>query len=168
MTYSNSDKPQHGQKLLPFVLGGCVVVALCALPLCLLLGGAANAGYWIIRQPPSALAQEPSGPIDPAGFDSIPAGDSSAGEQIFTTSGCSACHSLDAGVRIVGPSISGILTSAATRKPGYTAEMYLYESIISPNAYVVAGFQSGIMPAEYADRLSDQQLADLVAFLMMR
>ena len=143
-------------------------MVLCVLPLCLVLGGIANAGYWMFRQPPIAFAQGPSEPTDPAEFASLPTGDAAAGEQLFTgPGGCSACHSLDADVRIVGPSLFDISTRAAARKTDYTAEMYIYESITNPNAYVVDGFP-GLMPAEYAKRFSDQQFADLIAFLMTR
>ena len=59
-----------------------------------------------------------------------------------------------------------VASRAATRKPGDTAEQYIYESIVAPAAYTVAGFHEGIMPADYGRRLNDQQLADLLAFLM--
>jgi hypothetical protein len=41
-----------------------------------------------------------------------------------------------------------------------------YESIVDPNAYVAAGFQGAIMPDGYKQQLSEQQLADLIEFLM--
>jgi mono/diheme cytochrome c family protein len=39
---------------------------------------------------------------------------------------------------------------------------YTAESMTDPNAYVVQGFPKGVMPAF---KLSDKQIADLVAFL---
>jgi hypothetical protein len=50
-------------------------------------------------------------------------------------------------------------------RAGYSAEMYLYESIVYPDAFVVPGFHSGIMPPVHGQRLDDQAIADLVAFL---
>ena len=74
--------------------------------------------------------------------------------------GCKACHSLEPAVRIVGPSLAGVSTRAQGND--------IYESIVNPNASVVSGFQRGIMPGDYLQRLSAQQLADLVAFLKIR
>jgi hypothetical protein len=39
------------------------------------------------------------------------------------------------------------------------------ESIVDPNKEVAAGFQPNIMPTTFGESLSDEQLADLVAFL---
>jgi cytochrome c1 len=39
------------------------------------------------------------------------------------------------------------------------------ESIVDPNKEIAAGFQPNIMPGTFGESLSDQQLADLVAFL---
>ena len=57
---------------------------------------------------------------------------------------------------------------AATTRPGYSAEMYLYESIVDPGAFAAEGQRAGIMPANFGQRMSDQELADLVAYLMTR
>jgi hypothetical protein len=46
--------------------------------------------------------------------------------------------------------------------------MHIYESIVYPNAEVAEGFQIGIMPPNFKERLTPQQLADLVAFLMTK
>ncbi len=153
---------------LPLVLGGCAVLALCSCA-CLLVAGAADAFYWFYTQRTPGVAQAPAADVIRAELESLPAGDASGGEQAFTgEGGCSACHSLDSGVRIVGPSLSGVASRAATLKVDYSAEMYLYESLAYPDAYVVEGFQRGLMPAGFKQRLSEHQLADLVAFLMTK
>jgi cytochrome c2 len=77
-----------------------------------------------------------------------------------------ACHSLEPDVKVVGPSLAGVASRAATRKPGYAPDLYLYESITNPNAYLVPGFQPDLMPKTFADTLSPQDLADIIAFLM--
>jgi cytochrome c2 len=100
-----------------------------------------------------------------AQFGALPAGQASAGEQVFSSAGCVACHSLDEGVVLVGPSLHGIGTRAGTQRPDYPPEAYLYQSIVNPNAFVVEGFQPSIMPQTFADVLSEQQLADVIAFL---
>jgi len=102
-----------------------------------------------------------------AEFDALPPGDVTAGQQVFQgAGGCTACHSLVPDQPGVGPSQAGLAARAATRQPGYSAQAYVYESIVSPNAYVVQGFQSGIMPATFKSTLSPQQLADVIAFLL--
>jgi mono/diheme cytochrome c family protein len=49
---------------------------------------------------------------------------------------------------------------------GQSAEAYLRESIVDPDAYVVEGFTPGIMPSNYRTQLSDEQITDLVVYLM--
>ena len=42
-------------------------------------------------------------------------------------------------------------------KPGKSAEDYVHESIVEPDAYTVSGFGKGVMPS-YEGKLSDKQL----------
>ena len=98
-------------------------------------------------------------------FGALPAGDASGGQAVFTSAGCVACHSLEPDVTLVGPSLNGVGARAGTRRPDYPPEAYLYEAVTNPNAFVVDGFQAGIMPPNFKDTLSAQQLADVIAFL---
>ncbi len=100
------------------------------------------------------------------GLEALPKGDATAGKTVFTAAGCGVCHSLEPNVKIVGPSLAGVATRATTRKPGYSAERYLYESITNPNAYVVEGFAPDLMPKTFKDTLSPQDLANVMAFLL--
>jgi len=100
-----------------------------------------------------------------AKFDTLPVGDAARGEQIFFTQPCHVCHT----DQTVGPAFPGdppLAVRAATRRSAYSAGLYLYESIVEPNAYAVSGFQKDIMPNEFGGTLTDQQLADLIAYLM--
>ncbi len=83
-----------------------------------------------------------------------------------TNAGCRICHSLEPGVVLVGPSFAGVATRAAKRIPGMSAEEYLRQSILDPDAYVVEGFPAGQMITGLGDILTEQQIDDLVAFLM--
>jgi hypothetical protein len=47
-----------------------------------------------------------------------------------------------------------------------SAQDYLMQSLIDPDAHVVEGFQPGQMRPDLADALTQQQLDDLVAFLL--
>jgi cytochrome c2 len=101
----------------------------------------------------------------------ITGGNPERGRDIFFASsigqsaGCRVCHSIKPGERKVGPSLAGIATRAATRVPGMSAEEYIRQSIEDPGAYIVEGFPNAMLP-DMAEKLSDQQMEDLIAFLM--
>jgi mono/diheme cytochrome c family protein len=105
------------------------------------------------------------------GGDAGPAGggDPTAGEEVFNQAAapaCNTCHSLQPGEDLVGPSLAGIGNQAGTRVSGQSAEAYLRESVTDPDAHVVEGYNANIMPAVYASQLSDQQIQDLVAYML--
>jgi len=95
-----------------------------------------------------------------------------AGEKLFkqatigNQAGCSACHSLEPDVILVGPSLAGIARQAGSRVPGMSAEEYIRQSILEPNAYIVEGFPKNIMPSAWGEELTDEHINDLVAYLM--
>lgn len=78
---------------------------------------------------------------------------------------CATCHSLEAGVRIIGPSLAGVAVAAATRMDGFSAREYLEMSILKPGFYLVEGYPDA-MPAGLAKQLTSEQLNDLVEFLL--
>jgi mono/diheme cytochrome c family protein len=99
-------------------------------------------------------------------------GSAQAGQELFkqatigNQAGCATCHSLQEGVTIVGPSLAGVGSRAGERVSGLSAEDYLRQSILEPNAYTVEGFSANIMPLVWSDVLSKEQVDDLIAFLM--
>ncbi|MDX1600194.1 MAG: c-type cytochrome [Anaerolineales bacterium] len=110
-----------------------------------------------------------------------PSGDPQRGEELYrqqklgggAAPGCVSCHSLDPGVVKVGPSHANVGSRAqgVIQEPGYqgeatTAAEYLRESILDPNAHVAEGFDPGVMYQDYAEVLTEQQIEDLVAFLL--
>jgi hypothetical protein len=42
---------------------------------------------------------------------------------------------------------------------------FILESIVNPDAEVTEGFADNLMPEDYGQKLTEEQLADLVAFL---
>lgn len=92
-----------------------------------------------------------------------PAGNAATGKQLFAAQGCGSCHTFaPAGATgKVGPDLDHLAADAAKAGRG-TVQQYATESIEDPNAYVVPGFPSGVMPKF---QLSAAQVADLVAFL---
>jgi cytochrome c oxidase subunit 2 len=89
------------------------------------------------------------------------------GKQVFTSSGCAGCHTLaDAGANAtVGPKLDDLARVAGRRKKGTKAEDYVRESITEPQAFVVKGF-SNVMPKDYREQLSPEQLDALVEYLL--
>ena len=91
----------------------------------------------------------------------------SEGAQLFASQGCVGCHKVkDQGGGALGPDLSTIGSSAATRKSGTDAKGYLHERIVNPNAFVVQGFQPNVMPGTYGQTLQPQQIDALVNYLL--
>jgi mono/diheme cytochrome c family protein len=95
-----------------------------------------------------------------------------AGEKLFaqtvtgTQAGCITCHSLNADEVIVGPSMVGIGSRAGERVAGMSADDYIKESILNPDAYLVEDFPAGTMPQVWGDELSSEQVDQLIAYLL--
>lgn len=111
-------------------------------------------------------------PFSPEAFCAWHIGDPEAGRAIFErpvladAGGCVTCHSLEEDVTLVGPSLYGVATLAETRQPGIIPANYLYLSITQPDFHVVAGFRPNLMPANYANDLTEEEITNLVSFLM--
>jgi len=89
------------------------------------------------------------------------------GRIVYNERGCGGCHTIEGlSAGIVGPNLSQVGAVAGTRVPDQSAEDYLRESILNPNAHVVEGFQPNIMPQNFGELISPEQLSDLVAFLL--
>jgi mono/diheme cytochrome c family protein len=94
--------------------------------------------------------------------------DEKAGQQIMTGKGaCIGCHILGGVGGQTGPNLSQVGAVAETRKPGLDAASYLRESIRSPQAFVVPGY-SPVMPAYTEGNLSEQELNQVIAYLLTR
>jgi len=97
-----------------------------------------------------------------------------AGQAIFesttigTSPGCVTCHSVEPGKVIVGPSLAGIAPDAAgdAEEEGISTEEMLKVMITDPEAEVVEGFPANTMPKDFATQLSEQELDQLIAYLM--
>lgn len=106
--------------------------------------------------------------------EAAPIGDAANGEKLFTSAtigtnnapGCITCHSLEPDVVIVGPSQAGLEVRAETRVPGLSAEEYIRQSIVEPNAYIVEGFTPDVMYQNYATDLTQDQINDLIAYTL--
>lgn len=153
--------------------------ALAAVTTAVLAAGAAaqHAGH---TSPPSVAPTKPPAPISmeelhrhggvPRGWKfTLPAGDPKAGREIFGKLECNKCHEVkpdfpraERGAGDVGPELTGM--------GGQHPAEYLAESIIDPNAVIVAGpgfvgaDGRSVMP-DYRDSVTFTELVDLVAYL---
>ncbi len=89
------------------------------------------------------------------------------GERWAKNNGCQSCHSID-GTSSVGPTWKGLFDSTQTLIDGTKVtvdEAYLHTAIVDPNAQVPQGFSPNIMPQNFKDSLTDQQISDIIAFI---
>lgn len=89
------------------------------------------------------------------------------GAEVALQMGCSACHTTDGNVS-VGPTWQGLLGSERTFADGsrrVADEAYVRQSILDPNAKVVEGFLPGIMPQNFAERLSGSEVDSVIEYL---
>jgi cytochrome c oxidase subunit 2 len=86
------------------------------------------------------------------------------GRGLFQTLACASCHVADG--KGQGPSYVGLYGNRRQFADGSTAiadDNYIRESILNPNAKVVAGY-APIMPS-YQGRISEEEILDIIAFL---
>lgn len=80
------------------------------------------------------------------------------------------CYTCHVGA-VNGPAVDGTWARAQNERlrlpefAGYTGEHYLVESIILPNSYIVPNYAANVMPDNWGDKLTLQELADIVAYL---
>ena len=99
----------------------------------------------------------------------LPEGDSASGEMLFAqrignAPACSGCHQISDD-RGVGPGLAGYADHAGDVIEGQDAIEYTYLSIVSPAAHIVDGY-ANVMYDGYGKALDDQQMADIIAYLL--
>ena len=86
------------------------------------------------------------------------------GQALVAANGCSACHSIN-GSAGIGPTWLGLYGSQVHLSDGSTVtadDAYLHESIKAPQAKIVAGFETQLMPTF---PFTDNQINDIVAYM---
>jgi cytochrome c oxidase subunit 2 len=89
------------------------------------------------------------------------------GQQLYSLFGCSTCHSTD-GSKKIGPTWSKLFGSTVTLADGTRVnadENYLIDSITDPNKQIVKGFTPNVMPATFANALTQEQIQDIVSYI---
>jgi mono/diheme cytochrome c family protein len=79
---------------------------------------------------------------------------------------CIACHNTGDSTAVVGPSLMGIARNAGNRHQGMTAAEYIRNVIINPDVNVVPNTKPGIMPSSFARTLNQQQIEDIISYLL--
>jgi cytochrome c oxidase subunit 2 len=88
----------------------------------------------------------------------------SAGEGLFGQLGCATCHKSEGGA--LGPSLVGVPGKTVALEGGASVtadDDYLRESILTPQAKVVAGFKP-VMPT-FKGQVSEEQILQLIAYI---
>ncbi|HWP59569.1 MAG TPA: cytochrome c oxidase subunit II [Candidatus Acidoferrales bacterium] len=86
------------------------------------------------------------------------------GGKLFQRLGCATCHRLEG--RGIGPVLAGLFDSEVRLQDGRTVkadESYLRESILNPQAKIVAGFQP-LMPS-FQGRVREDEIQQLIAYI---
>jgi mono/diheme cytochrome c family protein len=93
----------------------------------------------------------------------IEPGNAEAGKEVFTKIAqppCGNCHTYEAAgtTQTLGPNLDDALQGQDAAE--------IAEDIVNPDATISEGFPDNLMPEDYGQKLSEKQLADLVAFLL--
>ena len=86
-------------------------------------------------------------------------GDPAAGKGLFEAQGCGGCHTFSAAgaSATIGPNLDQVLK-------GKDAE-FVRESVVDPNKEIAKGYPPNVMPQDFGQKLSPNDVDDLVAFL---
>jgi cytochrome c oxidase subunit 2 len=87
------------------------------------------------------------------------------GEKLYRLRGCAQCHSTD-GKASVGPTFKDVFGHDVQVKSGGSVladENYVRESILEPQAKIVAGFEP-VMPT-FKGKLSDREISAVIEYL---
>jgi cytochrome c oxidase subunit 2 len=92
-------------------------------------------------------------------------GASGSGKAVFTSAGCGACHTFKpaGSTGAVGPDLDNLVADA--KKAGEDPAAYVKESIVDPNKVIVKGYQPGVMPGNFGQSLTPQEIDSLVKYL---
>jgi mono/diheme cytochrome c family protein len=82
------------------------------------------------------------------------------GGQVFANNGCGSCHTFAAANAsgTVGPDLDEVLSGQS--------DAQVEESIVDPDAEIASGFQAGVMPTNYGEAITPDDLKLLIEFLL--
>lgn len=104
--------------------------------------------------PTPAVAIDPDDPI-------------ALGRLAFIQQGCSGCHTIEnISQAVTGPILDGLASRAGGQVDGLSAEEYIIQSILEPNAFVVEGFNEGVMPQNFGELIPEDVFDSLMVYLL--
>jgi cytochrome c oxidase subunit 2 len=121
---------------------------------------------WLKKQEKGAAPAPPSTSTSTSTSSTTPISPTQAGLMVFNQNGCAACHTLSAANATgkVGPDLDNLVSYAKTAKQ--PLESFVHQSIVDPDAYIQPGYSKGVMPANFGQVLTKEQLDHLVTFLV--
>ena len=103
------------------------------------------------EEPVTARSPEPTAASEPAAAHD--------GKAVWVAQGCGSCH------RFAAASATGEFAPDLTQTLAGMPESYIRESIVTPSKVIASGFSGGMMPEDYATRMSPAELDRLVEFI---
>ena len=89
------------------------------------------------------------------------------GRLVFVQQGCIGCHTVEGlSTATTGPVLNGLADRAGSTVDGMDAEEYIKNSIKNPSDYVVSEFNDGLMPANFSELITDEEMDLLLSFLL--
>ncbi|HET7704436.1 MAG TPA: cytochrome c oxidase subunit II, partial [Candidatus Limnocylindrales bacterium] len=87
------------------------------------------------------------------------------GSETFAQAGCGGCHALaKAGTDAqIGPPLDDL--AAAAERAGMPVAEFVRQSIVDPDAVITPDYQPGVMPKDFGESLSPDELDALVAYV---
>lgn len=108
---------------------------------------------------------------DVLAYEDLPAtGDAARGEELFTqsinrTPTCISCHAVEGEGGAASPSLAGYGAIAGERVPDMSAREYSFWAIVDVRRFTTPGYNN-VMYDGYGDKLSPQDIADLIAYML--
>ena len=128
-------------------------------------------------EPTSTLTDEPTATLEPTEesvslASIVESHDPENGAELFQTFqvdagfGCSTCHNAESEDRLIGPGLLNVVNRTETRVEGQSALEYIYTSIVNPSDYVVAEFPDDLMPKNWQEIYTEDEIYDIMAYLV--
>jgi mono/diheme cytochrome c family protein len=128
------------------------------------------------EDPELCAAPTPEPVVWPEIVSDLPEGDAANGEALYDgTYACASCHGDPTveGSNLVGPWLGTIADEGSSRIEGTDSDQYIYESILHPDDFIAPICANGNecaspsqMPGTFSTSMSQQDLADVIAYLM--
>jgi mono/diheme cytochrome c family protein len=93
-------------------------------------------------------------------------GDPNNGQTIYNGAyACAGCHGNEVVAPLTETQWAAATTGADGRPYSDEPERYFVESIVNPGAYAVPGYPVGAMPGNFGERITHQEMADILAYI---